>query len=125
LGPSLEAASFAPVLPRLALAGTFAAMALWVRPSARGLEVPTTWGLLRSGLMSEEYVVGLLGRLPEGTTELYFHPHGDPGTAVAGTPNPSHQSYSELETLVSPRVRLALAQSGAELVGADETSVVR
>jgi predicted glycoside hydrolase/deacetylase ChbG (UPF0249 family) len=118
LGPRLGFKDGAPLLPQAALAGTFAAMGLWVRGAARGLEVPTTWGLLRSGLMSEDYVVHLLGRLPQGATEIYFHPHSDPRTAVARRPNPSHQSFSELETLLSPRVRRALEESGAELVDA-------
>jgi len=126
LGPALDFPGGDPVLPRLALGFTFAAMGAWVRGAARGLEVPTTWGLMRSGLMSEDYAVWLLGRLPsEGTTELYFHPHSDPRTRVEGRPNPSHQSYSELETLLSPRVRRALEDSGAELIGAGQTSGAR
>jgi hypothetical protein len=66
--------------------------------------------------MSEDYVVWLLSRLPEGATELYFHPSADPSTRVTGrTPQSMHQSYSELLTLISPRVREAAAASGAEL----------
>ncbi|NNN05874.1 MAG: ChbG/HpnK family deacetylase [Elusimicrobia bacterium] len=118
LAASLSCAPDDPILPRLALAGTFAAMGAWVRGAALGLEVPTTWGLLRSGRMSEDYVVGLISRLPQGTTELYFHPHLDPVTAVVGAPTATHQSYSELKTLLSPRVRRALEDSGAELVSA-------
>ncbi|MDE2490404.1 MAG: ChbG/HpnK family deacetylase [Elusimicrobia bacterium] len=115
-GPNLAYPSPEPRLPRLLLAGVFDALAAALAGSARGLEVPTTWGLLRSGRMSEDYVVWLLGRLPEGTTELYFHPHADPATAVSdGRTTPTHQSYSELETLLSPRVRRALEESGARL----------
>lgn len=103
--------------PSALLAGTFAVMGAWVRGAAEGLEVPRTWGLLRSGLMSEDYVVWLLGQLPEGTTELYFHPHSDEATAAKdGRPNLTHQSISELQTLLSPRVRRALEESGATLV---------
>jgi predicted glycoside hydrolase/deacetylase ChbG (UPF0249 family) len=101
-----------------ALAATFAAMGLWVRGAAQGLEVPRTWGLLRSGRMSEDYVVWLLGRLPEGATELYFHPTADPASRSGERPTPTHQSVSELETLLSPRVRRALEASGAELASA-------
>jgi predicted glycoside hydrolase/deacetylase ChbG (UPF0249 family) len=125
LSPSLERPDEEPVLPRLALGFTFAAMGLWVRGAAAGLNVPTTWGLLRSGRMSEDYVAWLLARLPEGDTELYFHPHSDPRTAVSVRANPTHQSYSELETLLSPKVRLALADSGAELVEARTASAAR
>jgi predicted glycoside hydrolase/deacetylase ChbG (UPF0249 family) len=105
-------------LPTAALAATFAAMGAWVRGSARGLEVPTTWGLLRSGRMSEDYVVWLLARLPEGTTEIYFHPSSDPRSISGDHPTPTHQTIGELETLLSPRVRRALEASGAELVSA-------
>lgn len=106
-----------PLFPRLALAGTFAAMRGWIRGAAEGLEVPRTWGLLRSGRMSEDYVSWLFKNLPEGKTELYFHPCSDPATeAPPDRPRPTHQSVSELRTLLSPRVREALAASGATLV---------
>ncbi|MBI3564675.1 MAG: ChbG/HpnK family deacetylase [Elusimicrobia bacterium] len=105
-----------PVLPRLALAGTFAAMRAWIRPAAAGLTVPRTWGLLRSGRMTEEYAVWLLGRLPDGLTELYFHPCADPASeAPADGPTPTHQTVTELRTLTSARVRAALDASGAAL----------
>lgn len=105
-----------PVLPRLALAGTFAAMRAWVRPAAEGLEVPRTWGLLRSGRMTEDYACWLMGRLPDGATEIYFHPCADPASeAPADRPTPTHQTVTELRTLTSPRVRAALEASGAAL----------
>lgn len=113
--PSLGYPSPESRLPRVALAGVFGAMRLWIRGAAYGLEVPRTWGLLRSGMMSEDYAVWLLSRLPPGVTEIYFHPCADPSTAVTSTPRPDHQTFTELLTLISPRVRAALAASGAEL----------
>ncbi|MDP3544225.1 MAG: ChbG/HpnK family deacetylase [Elusimicrobiota bacterium] len=98
------------------LAGVFGAMGAWVGPAAEGLARPPSWGLLRSGLMKEDYVLWLLGRLPEGTTELYFHPTTDESLRAAGAPTPSHQSVTELETLLSPRVRRALEEHGVDLV---------
>ncbi len=115
LGPSRGFPSSDDFMSRAVLAGVFGAMGLWIRGSAEGLTVPRTWGLLRSGLMSEDYAVWLLSRLPEGRTELYFHPCADPATAVTTKPRPTHQTYSELLTLISPRVREAVAASGAEL----------
>ncbi|UPT76083.1 MAG: ChbG/HpnK family deacetylase [Elusimicrobiota bacterium] len=85
--------------------------------AAAGLEVPRTWGLLRSGLMKEDYVLWLLARLPEGDTELYFHPTTDPRLRATDVPAPSHQSVTELETLLSPRVRAALDREGIALAG--------
>ena len=118
LRPSLAFPSGEPMLPKIVLAGVFGGLGLWIRGAARGLQVPRTWGLLRSGLMSVDYAVWLISQLPEGATEIYFHPCADPATAVTDAPYPSHQTYSELLTLISPRVRDAVMASGAELVSA-------
>jgi len=99
-----------------ALAGVFGALGAWVGGAAEGLQRPPTWGLLRSGLMKEDYAIWLIGRLPEGTTEMYFHPTTDPALRATDVPAPSHQSVTELETLLSPRVRAALNEAGVELV---------
>lgn len=104
------------------LAGVFGAMGAWVGGASQGLERPVTWGLLRSGLMSEDYALWLLSRLPEGTTELYFHPTTDPALRADGRPTPSHQSVTELETLMSPRVRRAIEENGIELLDAETKS---
>lgn len=57
-----------------------------------------TWGLLRSGLMSEDYLLHLLKGLPDGVTEIYFH------------------SRLELEALRRPRVKAAIQAEGIELI---------
>ena len=101
-----------------ALAAVFGTMGAWVRGAAEGLELPRTWGLLRSGLMKEDYALWLIGRLPEGTTEMYFHPTTNPALRATERPAPSHQSTTELETLLSPKVRRALEENGVELVTA-------
>ncbi|MCM2303386.1 MAG: ChbG/HpnK family deacetylase [Elusimicrobia bacterium] len=98
------------------LAGVFGAMGAWVGPAAEDLERPATWGLLRSGLMKEDYALWLLARLPEGTTEMYFHPTTDESLRADDAPSPTHQSTTELETLLSPKVRRALEEHGIELV---------
>lgn len=108
--PGAETASTA------ALAGVFGVMGAWVEGASAGLARPRTWGLLRSGLMTEDYVLWLLKRLPEGDTEMYFHPTSDPALRANGAPTPSHQSVTELETLLSPRVRRALKDERIELV---------
>lgn len=117
LSASLSYPSADPVLPRVGHAALFAAMRLWVSAAARGLELPRTWGLLRSGLMTEDYVLWLLSRLPEGVTELYFHPTADrTALPVDGRPTPAHQSFADLEALCSPRVRAAIERLGVALV---------
>jgi predicted glycoside hydrolase/deacetylase ChbG (UPF0249 family) len=98
------------------LAGVFGVMGAWVAGAASGLETPRSWGLLRSGLMKEDYVLWLLSRLPEGTTEMYFHPTTDGSLKAGSRPTPTHQSVTELETLLSPRVRRALQENAVELV---------
>lgn len=103
-----------------ALAATFAAMGAWVRGAAgNGVRAARAWGLLRSGLMTEEYALSLVAALPEGETEIYFHPTADASLRpAAGRPTPSHQSAAELEVLLSPRLREAIAARGVELVSA-------
>jgi chitin disaccharide deacetylase len=104
------------VLPSAVEAGVFSALRLWLLGSASDLRVPRTWGLLRSGRMTEDYVLWLLTRLPAGETEIYFHPSADPATAVVGgRPRPDHQTYTELQTLLSPRVRQAIEENGIAL----------
>lgn len=107
--PGAEKASTA------ALAGVFGAMGAWVGGASRGLERPPSWGLLRSGLMKEDYALWLISRLPVGTTEMYFHPTTDEALRAGDAPTPQHQSVTELETLLSPRVRRALEDRGVEL----------
>ncbi|MGD0072776.1 MAG: hopanoid biosynthesis-associated protein HpnK [Candidatus Binataceae bacterium] len=72
----------------------------------------TDWlfGLHQSGNFSESYLLGLIARLPEGTTELYFHPAAD----VGGLP-PSPHAQIEVELLTSPGLRAALDAHGVRL----------
>ncbi len=87
---------------------------------ALGLEIPRTYGLLRSGLMKEDYVLALLDALEEGETELYFHPSADPATRVTDRPAPRHHTVTELETLLSPRVREKVERLAIRLRGRDD-----
>ena len=67
--------------------------------------LPRCFGLLRSGRMTEEYVLRLLENLPEGDSEIYFHPSLDPKSRVTGDfPTKTHQTITEFETLTSPRI---------------------
>ncbi len=58
------------------------------------------FGLHQSGHLSEDYVVGVIDRIRDGTTELYFHPAAD----IGGVP-PAVEAQLEVEILTSPRVR--------------------
>lgn len=77
----------------------------------RGLQsTDALFGLLQSGHLDEDYVVAIVERLREGTTELYFHPAMD----IGDTP-PSAAAQVEVEILTSPRVREALVARGVRL----------
>ena len=79
---------------------------------AHGLSsTDTLFGLHQSGHLSEDYVVGVLDRVRDGTTEMYFHPAAD----IGGTP-PAAQAQLEVEILTSPRVRAAIDRNGIELI---------
>ncbi|MBI5239500.1 MAG: ChbG/HpnK family deacetylase [Elusimicrobia bacterium] len=116
LGPSL-AYSRAGGLRQALLAGTYGALGLASRWRAGGVSLTRAFGMLRSGMMTEDYALWLLRRLPEGTTEMYFHPSLEPAPE-AGLPTPSHRSAAELRTLLSPRVRQTLREEGIELLAA-------
>ncbi len=77
----------------------------------RGLK-STDWlfGLHQSGHVDERYALGVVERLRDGTTEMYFHPAADAG----GIP-PSPEARREVEILTSPRLRDTLGRRGVRL----------
>jgi predicted glycoside hydrolase/deacetylase ChbG (UPF0249 family) len=78
----------------------------------RGLtSTDALFGLHQSGNLSENYVVGVIDRIRDGTTELYFHPAAD----IGGIP-PSAAAQLEVEILTSPRVHNAIVRNGIELI---------
>jgi hypothetical protein len=116
-GSPLYNQSPAPVLPQLILAGAYGTLGLASKWRAKGLSLTRAFGMLHSGMMSEDYVVWLLRRLPQGVTELYFHPSLEPASD-AGLPTPSHRCLTELVSLLSPRVRQTLREEGIQLLAA-------
>ncbi|MCS6927380.1 MAG: hopanoid biosynthesis-associated protein HpnK, partial [Candidatus Binatia bacterium] len=74
------------------------------------------FGLHDTGAMDEATVLRLLRYLPEGVTELYFHPATRRSTDRAPV-LPVYKHEEELAALVSPRVRAALEQEGIRPVG--------
>jgi hopanoid biosynthesis associated protein HpnK len=69
------------------------------------------FGLHQSGHLDENYVLAVIDRMGEGTTELYFHPAAD----IGGAPPPA-EAQLEVEILRSARVRQALDARGVELI---------
>jgi len=64
-------------------------------------------GLAESGRFDEPAVLDALAGLPEGVTEIYFHPATLSGSAIAAS-MPDYRHSAELAALLSPRVRQAL-----------------
>jgi len=72
-----------------------------------------TFGLYDTGAMEEPLVLRQLAALPPGTGELYFHPAARSTPALARA-MPTYRQVAELEALLSPRVRAALAAADLE-----------
>lgn len=72
-------------------------------------------GLLNSGAMVEDYLLGALDNLQAGLTEIYFHPGctPDPETSKA---MPEYRHGEELAALLSPLVREKITANGITLV---------
>jgi chitin disaccharide deacetylase len=73
------------------------------------------FGLAWSGGMVEARILSLVPHLPDGISEIYFHP------ATERTPSlvaamPSYRHPEELAALLSPKVRNCIAESGIRLV---------
>jgi hopanoid biosynthesis associated protein HpnK len=98
------------VVPRLSAR----AMQLWSRVLRRqaenvGLVVnDQVFGLAWSGAMTEDRLLNLASKLPDGLSEIYFHPAAGPCRLVDQL-MPEYRHEAELAALCSPRVRDAFA----------------
>jgi chitin disaccharide deacetylase len=71
-------------------------------------------GIRHSGHMTREVVLRLLDELPDGVTELYFHPATQAWEGI----DPQIAAYDfagELDALLSPDVRAKIEAAGAEM----------
>jgi hopanoid biosynthesis associated protein HpnK len=73
------------------------------------------FGLAWSGGMVEDRVLGLIPHLPDGISEIYFHPAAQRTPSVASAIS-SYRRTEELAALLSPLVRERIAESGIRLV---------
>jgi chitin disaccharide deacetylase len=69
------------------------------------------FGLAWSGAMTEQRVLNLIPHLPEGVSEIYFHPARELTPRLAQT-MPRYRPAEELQALLSPRIGQALADAG-------------
>jgi hopanoid biosynthesis associated protein HpnK len=68
------------------------------------------FGIAWSGRMVEDRVLSLLPNLPEGVSEIYFHPAVGSASFV-----PGYRHAEELAALLSPRVRQRISELGIVL----------
>ena len=71
-------------------------------------------GLLNSGRMTEDYLLGALDRLVDGATEIYFHPGCHPDEELRKW-MPDYRHEDELAALTSPRVKEKIKALGIVL----------
>jgi hopanoid biosynthesis associated protein HpnK len=72
-------------------------------------------GVLNPGRLTEPYVRNYLERLPDGLTEMFFHPATGTTPALAACQS-GYQHSGELAALCSPRVRAIIDRVGIKLV---------
>ncbi|NPD68511.1 hopanoid biosynthesis-associated protein HpnK [Lichenicola cladoniae] len=70
------------------------------------------FGLAWSGHMTTDRLITLAGRLPEGFSEIYFHPAASRDPLLDAL-MPGYEHEAELAALCDPRVRRALFRTGA------------
>jgi hopanoid biosynthesis associated protein HpnK len=72
------------------------------------------FGMNDSGHMEKDLFLRILNHLPQGVSEIYFHPSAEPpgiGPDLVGSP-----SRGEFETLTSPEIRHALQAAGVKRI---------
>ncbi len=73
------------------------------------------FGFTETGRMTEGRVLGYLGALPSGTTEMYFHAATGRWPGIARDLE-SYRLEDEFAALTSPRVADAVRASGARTI---------
>lgn len=74
------------------------------------------FGLRWSGHMTPDHIRGLIPRLPEGTSEIYFHP-ATAQNAMMKRFMPGYEQESELAALLDPAVRVSFDRYGVTRIG--------
>ena len=82
--------------------------------AGRGFVKPQrVYGLLQTGNMHEDYLLGLLPRMRKEPSEIYAHPLAPEADAEAHRENPG--GAAELRALTSERIRRAIEHAGFRL----------
>jgi hopanoid biosynthesis associated protein HpnK len=94
---------------------------LWVKTLRRRLRRARLYandyvfGVAWSGGMVEERVLRLLPHLPDGVSEIYFHPAAEP-TPLLAAAMPGYRHPEELAALLSPAVKRQIIEGGIRLI---------
>lgn len=84
------------------------------RLKGRGFAQPRkVYGLLQTGDLNEQYLLGLLERMQAASTEIYAHPLALDADQAAKQQNPG--GGRELQAMLSSRVRQAIEEAGFRL----------
>ena len=73
------------------------------------------FGLAWSGGMVEDRILRMIEHLPDGVSEIYFHPAVERSPPLVAA-MPSYRQREELATLLSPAVRRRITELGISLV---------
>ncbi len=93
----------------------------WCERQLRGrgfVQPQKVYGLLQSGDLNEDYLLGLIPRMARTATEIYAHPLAFDAGATAQRENPG--GARELAALTSARVRAAIERAGFSLTTYDK-----
>ncbi len=82
------------------------------------------YGLGHTGAMDEARLLRVLATLPSGVSEIYLHPATLSGSAISAS-MPQYRHRDELQALLSPAVRLALADPTLRLGGYGDIAAFR
>jgi hopanoid biosynthesis associated protein HpnK len=110
-------ASRTGVLGRFCVWAVMGSWASWAkrRLRAEGFVVnDRIFGVFDCGRMTLEHLLGVVGHLPPGTSEIHVHPATRRCPEIERT-TPTYLHEAELEALVSPLLRAALAKNGVRL----------
>jgi hopanoid biosynthesis associated protein HpnK len=102
---------------KLGEGAVFRVLAALAGPRLRAAGIVTAdrvYGMHQTGHVDERYLLRLIGELPAGVSEIYCHPSQGVSPALAPY-QPGYDHAAELNGLVSPRVRAAIAAAGIEL----------
>jgi len=81
------------------------------------------FGIAWSGQMTTERLLRLVPRIPDGLSEIYFHPASRTDTALSSL-MPDYRHEDELAALLNPEVRKALEAVGGLTSYGAETSAI-